>query len=259
MFDPKQPFALLADLRANAIAVRAVLADLDAKGIRQFAVLGDMVASGPDPFDVAEMIYRRRAEVVAIVGHPSSRILADRLPPGINTAAKQHFTWARRQLRPSWRPWDPRRMVWRWLKGLSPRYQHGDHLFVCGTPREPDASFLDVLTKVHEERMREHFSCSPKITAVGTIGIPGIIVESDLSWRTPTDLGGSIALPPHKVILCPGGVGQPHDRDTRACYATIAGSRVAWHRVTYDIEQAIARVEAQGIDRRYGERLRHGT
>ena len=89
MFDPTQPFALLADLRANAIAVQAVLADLDAKGIRQFAVFGDMVGFGPDPFAVAEMIYRWRSDLVAIIGHPSSQILADALPPQINAAANR--------------------------------------------------------------------------------------------------------------------------------------------------------------------------
>jgi hypothetical protein len=34
---------------------------------------------------------------------------------------------------------------------------------------------------------------------------------------------------------------------------------VTWHHVTYDIEQAIARVKAQGIDGRNGERLRVGA
>jgi hypothetical protein len=259
MFDPTQPFALLADLRANAIAAQAVLADCDAKRIRQFVVLGDMVGFGPDPFAVAEIIYRRRFDLVAIIGHPSSQILADALPPQINAAAKQHFTWARRQLMPSWRPWDSRRPVWRWLKGLSDRYHVGDYLFVCGTPREPDASFLEIGPKVNEERMREQFSCSPQITAVGTIGRPGIIAENDLSWRTATDCGSSIILPPSKAIPCPGGVGQPRDRDPRACYAIMAGPTVSWHRVTYNIEQAIARVKAQGIEWRNGERLRVGA
>jgi hypothetical protein len=174
-------------------------------------------------------------------------------------AAKQHIVWARRQLLPSWRPWDFRRTVWHWLKNLPARYQHGDYLFVCGTPREAEVGILEVLAKVNEERLRDHFSCSSRITVVGTISRPGFITENDLAWRTATDIGSSIILPPHKVILCPGGVDQPRDHDPRACYAIMAGPRVTWHRVTYDIEQAIARVKAaQGIDMYMGERLRVG-
>jgi hypothetical protein len=126
-------------------------------------------------------------------------------------------------------------------------WYHGSTASVCRCP------------KVNEEMMREHFSCSSPITAVGTIGRPGIIAKDDLSWRTATEVGDSIILPPHKVILCPGGVGQPRDRDPRAIYAIMAGPKVTWHRVTDDIEQSIARVKNQGIDARNGERLRFGA
>ena len=259
MINLAQPFALLADLRANVVALKAVLADLEAKDIHQLVVLGDLVGSGPDPYAVAELIYKSRSKAIVIIGHPSTQIVAECFPPQLNVSALKHFTWVKRQLMPSWRPWDSRRSVWRWLKGLPARFEHGDYLFVCGTPQEPDAGFLEVLPIVQEDRIRALFSASRQITVVGTISIPGMINENEPSWRTPEELGGSFNLPSHKVVLCPGGIGQPRNRDPRACYAILHERKVTWHRVNYDVEQAIARVDAQGIEPRSGERLRIGV
>ena len=56
-----------------------------------------------------------------------------------------------------------------------------------------------------------------------------------------------------------GSVGQPRDKDNRACYAIFDGSRVTWRRVEYDIEKTIARIQANpDLHEALGKRLRLG-
>lgn len=57
-----------------------------------------------------------------------------------------------------------------------------------------------------------------------------------------------------------GSVGQPRDRDPRACYAlwdTGAG-RIVFHRVRYDIALAREKIVGAGLPRFLGDRLLHG-
>ena len=53
-------------------------------------------------------------------------------------------------------------------------------------------------------------------------------------------------------------MGQPRDRDPRACYVEFTGDRVIYHRLAYDIEQVQAKILDRGLDGRLAERLAYG-
>jgi diadenosine tetraphosphatase ApaH/serine/threonine PP2A family protein phosphatase len=65
---------------------------------------------------------------------------------------------------------------------------------------------------------------------------------------------------PEGIVLNPGSVGQPRDRDPRAAYAVvdIAENTVEERRVDYDIDEVIVRVKTEGLPERIGTRLRTG-
>ena len=48
--------ALLSDIHANAIALRAVLADIGRHGVDEAVCLGDVATLGPQPLEVVELL-----------------------------------------------------------------------------------------------------------------------------------------------------------------------------------------------------------
>lgn len=64
-----------------------------------------------------------------------------------------------------------------------------------------------------------------------------------------------------RVLVNPGSVGQPRDEDPRAAYAVLDTDTVTvdLHRVTYDIDRVINKVEEVGLPQRIGTRLLDGS
>jgi len=64
-----------------------------------------------------------------------------------------------------------------------------------------------------------------------------------------------------RVLVNPGSVGQPRDEDQRAAYAVLDTETVSvdLHRVNYDIDRVINKVEEVGLPKRVGTRLLDGS
>jgi diadenosine tetraphosphatase ApaH/serine/threonine PP2A family protein phosphatase len=62
------------------------------------------------------------------------------------------------------------------------------------------------------------------------------------------------------IVMNPGSVGQPRDRDPRAAYAVLDLDqlRVTEHRVEYDVERVQGTVREAGLPERIGSRLERG-
>lgn len=254
--DLSKPLAILADVRSNFAALESVLADLENRGIRQGVVIGDLLAFGPDPRGVADLLFDNADHLAVLLGHPSNTILAGP-DTQTNPSAQRASQWAREKLRPACWQIGKRRRVWEWLRSLPAKLVVDDALFVCGTPLEPLADFLPTIDP-HGELTKQHLAVTPRVAFVGTISQPGFVSESDFLWKTAADAGMTIRLSA-KSIVCPGGIGQPRDRDVRAGYAILDGDKVEWVRVPYDIEKTIAQFPENGVlDRRHADRLRVG-
>jgi len=59
------------------------------------------------------------------------------------------------------------------------------------------------------------------------------------------------------VVLNPGSIGLPRDGDPRAAYAIIDDYRIEFKRVTYPVEETIARIEAMPWSQRAKEMMQH--
>ena len=56
-----------------------------------------------------------------------------------------------------------------------------------------------------------------------------------------------------------GSVGQPRDRDPRACYLVFSGDAVYWRRVAYDIDATATMIRGiDALDNRLADRLYRG-
>lgn len=59
------------------------------------------------------------------------------------------------------------------------------------------------------------------------------------------------------LVLC-GAVGQPRDRDNRACYVVVDDDKIMWRRIPYDYERTIRKIKNAGLSQQHAERLRYG-
>ena len=87
-----------------------------------------------------------------------------------------------------------------------------------------------------------------------------VIIRSDLKTFVPRDEEPEHELDPDlKYIVNCGSVGQPRDRDPRACWVEIDGNIVRHHRVPYDFKTTMAKINRTPLlDEILGTRLAKG-
>ena len=113
--------------------------------------------------------------------------------------------------------------------------------------------------RAHLERQETPFSLVGH-THVPMLAAEGAEFEHGCEMYYLED-GQSVPLPDdRKIVLNPGGVGQPRDGDPRAAYAIYDtdARTVTVHRVEYDIRATQALMEAAGLPRRLIDRLTVG-
>ena len=88
------------------------------------------------------------------------------------------------------------------------------------------------------------------------------IITDKYETKTSTELNNVYEFPDmaeHKAIINVGSVGQPRDRDNRACYVVVDGNTVKWRRVEYDIERTTKIMDSIAqLDQALAARLKEG-
>ena len=77
---------------------------------------------------------------------------------------------------------------------------------------------------------------------VGHTHMPCVITDK-YETKTSAELNNKYSFPDlceHKVIINVGSVGQPRDRDNRACYVIVDGTTISWRRLEYEFEKTAA-------------------
>jgi len=102
-----------------------------------------------------------------------------------------------------------------------------------------------------------------RFSLVGHTHVP-LVFEEALNGQDPDyrqiDDGETIELGDRRLILNPGGVGQPRDGDPRSAYAVYDSDArtLAFYRVPYDIERTQALMAEAGLPARLISRLSRG-
>lgn len=254
-------FAVLADIRANEPALMAVLAELKRLHVDRFWVIGSSIAYGADPLAVADHLYRSDNADRVLIGHPDGPILGRTTWTETNPAAARAFTWAREALQPRWWSGPHSRHRWSWIHKRSSDSTEGVFRFCSGTPLHPEGDFLPGLGVAgYSPDLHPHFGVINHIGFVGTLCRPAYALASDLMWREIREPEMTLPLPQDKMLLCPGSVGQPHDRDPRAAFVVVDAKKVTFYRIPYDIDEAARRIRAcPKLSDRNAERLYLGA
>lgn len=238
--------AILSDVHANAMALRAVLDDIDRRDVRAIACLGDSVGYGAEPGPCLDLLFEACTTIIA-GNHDlaaSGRLRDDRF----TSVARHGVEYARRLLSPAQRAR---------LAQLPEEDQLGDLLLVHASPNET-GEFPYIRDVASAERA--FASRSFHVAVYGHTHVP-LVFHRD-GGRVTLSLNPKVDLARAGSYLCNvGSVGQPRDQDPRACYAIYDGDArtITFHRVQYDVEAASDRIRSAGLPEQLGARLLVGV
>ena len=245
--------ALVSDIHGNLEALEAVLADIASKKIETIYCLGDVVGYGPDP---KACLDRAMAFEFTIMGNHDHAVFME--PAGFNTPAETAVFWTRQELdaepKEQWR-----RKRWEFLSRMEEFRERDSILFIHGSPRRPMHEYLfPDEAELSMTRLVEVFDMLKHVCFVGHTHLPGVFKET-YDFLTPAQVGHRYTINDRKAIINVGSVGQPRDLDPRACYVTLEGREVRWHRVPYDHKKTMEKILAtQVLDEFLANRLAEG-
>lgn len=246
--------AIVSDIHSNQTALEAVLADIDRRGVEEVVCLGDVIGYGARPRACVD--YARRFKWCLRGNHDAALLGAEDVKR-FSYRAADAVEWTRTRLDAGDDPENSERMAF--LGGMPEKQVEGDVVYCHGSPRLPVTEYcFPNLGERHPERLKVIFSVFEHTAFVGHTHIPGVLTE-DLKFNTPADLGNEYEIGPGKAVVNVGSVGQPRDRNNRACYVIFDGETVVFRRVHYDIDVAASRIYAAGdLDDGLGDRLYDG-
>ena len=241
-------YALISDIHANLAAFRAVLDDIERRGgVEKVWCLGDIVGYGPDPHQCIELL--RRTNHIAIAGNHDLAAIGKIDTTEFNPDAAAACHWTAQQLSSA---------DVGYLQNLPLIRQEGDFTLAHGSPREPTREYL-----TSTGAAKENFAFfKTQFCLVGHSHLPLVFSYSESgacsSNQFWTNIG--LALGRNRLIINPGGVGQPRDGNPQASYAIYDSEirLVRLYRVPYDIRATQDRMVERGLPMRLVARLSHG-
>lgn len=246
---------ILSDPHANLFALEAVLADVDQVGPDVLICLGDFVGYGPHPNEVVELLKERCR--VSLVGNHDLTVIGSPGVPRMNRTAGAAAKWTARIITNQTRAF---------LENLAPTATFQGFEMAHASPRSPVIEYvLDVETAEANFEEKDF-----GVALVGHTHVPAAFWMVDgrvglhlfatpagsqaISFRPPGDPGSA------RVLLNPGSVGQPRDRDPRASWATLDSQSQEFvvRRVEYPIEKTQRAIQEAGLPDALAQRLASG-
>jgi diadenosine tetraphosphatase ApaH/serine/threonine PP2A family protein phosphatase len=250
---------ILADIHANITALEAVLKDAESRGgFDEAWGLGDITDYGPDPHECIEAV--KKLQGVCVIGNHDYSAIGKMGTSEFNPYAAEANHWTARQLTVD---------DVNYLDGLPLKVVRGDFTLAHGSPRDPIWEYI--LDPEQAEENLEHFQTP--YCLIGHSHVPllfecnshcGMYKLSPSEFKGKSSRDGSweytVKLGENRMIINPGGVGQPRDGDPRAAYAVYDSptGTVTLHRVKYDIRSVQERMRRAGLPDFLVERLAYG-
>jgi predicted phosphodiesterase len=219
---------LISDVHGNLPALEAVLEDMP--DVDDIVCAGDLVGYNPWPAECVERI--REVATVTVQGN-HDRTVDTPQRYDRNKMARAGLELAKEQLNDEQH---------RWLSELPPRteFANGRYRLVHS---HPDPEELGTYVRPRDfTRMRPYLDDHDGI----------VLGHTHVQHQAKVD---------DRLIVNPGSVGQPRDNAPDAAYAVldVDSSTVDMHRVEYDIDRVISRIEELDLPKKTGIRLLDGS
>ena len=240
-------YAIIADIHSNLEAFTAVLEDIEKRGgVEEIWCLGDVVGYGPDPHRCIELL--RQQKHVCIAGNHDWAAIGKIDTSYFNPDAADACRWTAQQLSPK---------DIKYLERLPLTIKKDNFTLVHGSPREP---IWEYVISTSLAQINFNFFQSP-YCLVGHSHVPLIFKDEDGACSFSQLLPNiGLVLGRSRLIINPGGVGQPRDGDPRASYAiyTRETKMVRLYRIPYDIAATQDKMMQSGLPVHLVVRLSHG-
>lgn len=180
--------AVLSDIHGHLNRLQQVLDDAD--GCRRIICLGDLVEGGDDNDDVVALM-RARADVCLRGNHDEEHdcVLSDE---------SESF-----------------------LAACPTEVRDGDVCFMHESPAAPPGKVTNGI-----EAWRALESCDARCLVVGDAHVAGLYIHDERlvgrARRVPFTPGERLALPPRRLVVCPGAVGPSRDGTASPMYAVVS-------------------------------------
>jgi putative phosphoesterase len=211
--------AVVSDIHSNLEALEAVLGDMPE--VDKVLCAGDLVGYGADAGAVVDEVREQRMECVK--GNHDEKVVTYQDFEEFNRLARKAITHNRNAL-------SDQELEYLAELPEKKRIEAGnrDLFMIHGSPRNPLKEYLRE-EDVDQEFLENSFKTRPEILVMGHTHQPFV-----------KKLSGTL-------ILNPGSVGQPRDRDPRASYATLETREpeVKLHRAGYSVDKAAEKIRKE--------------
>ena len=247
--------AILSDIHSNLEAFQVVLEDLEAQDVDFIFCLGDIIGYGPSPGDVLGM--SRIFDFILMGNHENAIINGDR---GFNSYAKEAIEWTKNHMTSK-----EISTIAYFIKGIA----FTDYLFIHASPRFPYFEYINNPRLAAENFATNRFK-NRRFCFYGHTHLTGLYFK-----RSAKDEVEFIGLPReenessrsvytfhlsdyHRALINIGSVGQPRDRDPRACYVILDNNELSFVRIKYRIKDVVKKLYANHLPRILAQRLKIG-
>lgn len=236
--------AIVSDVHANLEALERVLTDIEKRKVKQIVFLGDAVGYGPNPNETTSILKETCS--VLLAGNHDRVAVGLESPEFFNPIAKAAVLWTASVLTEENKNTIKEFRMIKILKNI---------LFVHSTPKEPE-QWHYLLSYPDAE---VNFECFKQwICFLGHSHTP-FILERLPSGEISTYGETARLYKENRYIINVGSVGQPRDRDPRACYALLNGENVELIRVDYPIKETQRKMQEAGLPDPLIQRLSSGV
>jgi predicted phosphodiesterase len=238
---------VMSDIHANYTALQEVLKD--AGKVDETWCLGDLVGYGPDPNAVVEEVHDI-PNLTCLLGNHDVAVTGKMPFETFNGDARRSLMHHEKVLTAT---------NIDWMRSLpSGVVTRAESTLAHGSPRDPLWEYI--MNSLTARLNFDHFETP--WCFVGHSHIQSIFVldkEADRVSLEQTKVDVPINLR-SKMILNPGSVGQPRDRDPRAAYAIYDTEARIWtpHRVEYNIPEVQKRIRDAGLPEKHAARIAEG-
>lgn len=238
---------IVSDVHSNLEAFESVLGDAESRGrVDKVWSLGDLVGYGPDPGPCVDLL--RRYDHVAIAGNHDLACIGKLSIEAFNPHAAAANLWTGTQLT---------KEQTAYLGTLPLKLEMDQFTLAHGSPRDPIWEY--VVSEAAASSTFIHFDTYRCL--VGHSHIPFICRPSEEgAVYTGFALDAPVTLGTDRMIINPGGVGQPRDGDPRASYAIYDSEEgtIVHHRAEYDIPKTQEKMDSHALPEFLSKRLTYG-
>jgi len=238
---------IVSDIHSNIEALESVLDYAQSNGgFDQIWSLGDLVGYGPDPEKCIEMLSCH--DTLSVAGNHDLAAVGRLSTEAFSVEAATATTWTANQLSTENK---------NYLRSLKLRITKDNFTMVHGSPRDPVWEYV-VSTQA---AITSFLHFDTQWCLVGHSHIPFICrATEEAATFLEFPVGQPVRLGVDRLIINPGGVGQPRDGDPRASFAIYDSDQkdITHLRVEYDIAKTKEKIIERGLPTRLADRLSSG-